>query len=181
MEGDECFLREWKKRFRQALRLYNKVEETLLRKLPILLLLCVLILNSGCQVNATDTPLEMTASPATQALSTTESPTGEIQMTSSAPTPANAAMQSLIEKAKEDLAQRLSISPAQINLVELTEVEWSDSGLGCPQPGMDYLQVITPGYLILLEVNAQNYEYHSNRDTYFVYCEKPDSPVLPKP
>ena len=103
------------------------------------------------------------------------------QMNPSLPTPADVGLQSLIEKAKIDLAQRLSISVAQINLVEATEVEWSDSSLGCPQPGFDYLQVITPGYLILLEVNAQTYEYHSNRDAYFVYCENSSPPSLPKP
>ena len=102
-------------------------------------------------------------------------------MTSFPPTPADPGLQNLIKKAKEDLAQRLSISMAQINLVEMTEVEWSDSSLGCPQPGMDYLQVITPGYLILLEANAQTYEYHSNRDTYFVLCENSNPPSLPKP
>ena len=102
-------------------------------------------------------------------------------MNPSLPTPADPGLQSLVEKAKEDLAQRLSISVTQINLVELTEVEWSDSSLGCPQPGMDYLQVITPGYLIRLEVNAQIYEYHSNRDTYFVYCENQSPPSIPKP
>jgi len=102
-------------------------------------------------------------------------------VTTSVPTPTDAGLQNLIEKAKEDLAQRLSMSVTQINLVEATEAEWSDSSLGCPQPGMDYLQVITPGYLILLEVNAQTYEYHSNRDTYFVYCENSGPPIIPKP
>ena len=102
-------------------------------------------------------------------------------MTPSLPTPADPGLQSLIEKAKEDLAQRLAISVTQINLVEVAEVEWSDSSLGCPQAGMDYLQVITPGHLIRLEVNAQLYEYHSNRDTYFVYCENQNPPIIPKP
>jgi hypothetical protein len=102
-------------------------------------------------------------------------------MTPSLPTPVDPGLQSLIEKAKADLAQRLSLSGTQINLVEFTEVEWSDSSLGCPQAGMDYLQVITPGYLILLEVNAQTYEYHSNRDTYFIRCENLSPPSLRKP
>lgn len=102
-------------------------------------------------------------------------------MTPALPTPSEAGSQSLIEKAKEDLAQRLSISPIQINLLEMTEVEWSDSSLGCPQPGMDYLQVITPGYLILLEVDAQTYEYHSNKDHYVLYCQSSIPPISPKP
>ena len=102
-------------------------------------------------------------------------------MTSSVPTPADAAMQGMIEKAKEDLAQRLSISATEINLVEITEVEWTDSSLDCPQPGMNYLQVITPGYRIVLEAGGQPYEYHTNREAYFVYCENQGPPAIPKP
>lgn len=89
--------------------------------------------------------------------------------------------QSLIDEAKDDLARRLSVSGAQINLVEVTEVEWSDSSLDCPQADMAYLQVITPGNRILLESGGNVYEYHSNRDTYVIYCENPVSPTLPKP
>ena len=89
-------------------------------------------------------------------------------------------LENLIEKAKDDLAQRLAIPATQVNLVESTEVDWSDSSLGCPQPGMFYLQIITPGYLILLEANAAQYEYHSNREAYVVYCEN-SSPPIPKP
>lgn len=84
----------------------------------------------------------------------------------------------LIEKAKEDLAQRLSISVTQINLIETAEVEWSDSSLGCPQPGMEYLQVLTPGYRILLEFNGSEYGYHSNRDAYVFFCENL-TPLIP--
>ena len=88
-------------------------------------------------------------------------------------------LQNLIEKAKEDLAQRLSIPITQITLVEATEAEWSDSSLGCPQPDMFYTQVITPGYLILLEVNGTQHEYHSNRDIYFIYCVDSKPPIIP--
>ena len=93
------------------------------------------------------------------------------QMNQPLPTSSNSVSQSLIERAKEDLAQRLSISTTEINLVEIVEVEWSDSSLDCPQPGMEYLQVITPGYRIQLESGGNIYEYHSNRDTYVIYCE----------
>ena len=93
--------------------------------------------------------------------------------------PVNSDIQNLIESARQDLAERLAISMTNISLVEVKEVEWSDSSLGCPQPGMEYLQVITPGYLIRLEANGIQYEYHSNRDTYVVYCENMNS--LPKP
>jgi hypothetical protein len=102
-------------------------------------------------------------------------------MTPGISTPTDSGLENLIEQAKQDLAQRLAISPNQIILVEATEAEWSDSSLDCPQPGMSYLQVITPGYRILLEASETQYEYHSNRDTYVVYCENMNPPLLPKP
>ena len=102
-------------------------------------------------------------------------------MTSAIPTPATSGLENLVQMAKEDLAQRVSISTNQINLVEATEAEWSDSSLDCPQPEMSYLQVITPGYRILLEANGAQYEYHSNRDTYVIYCDNANPSILPKP
>ena len=102
-------------------------------------------------------------------------------MDQSLPTQTASGKDRIIEIATADLAQRLSISPNQITLVEATDVEWSDSSLGCPQPDMAYLQVITPGYRILLEANGIQYEYHSNRDAYVVYCDNSNPFILPKP
>lgn len=92
-------------------------------------------------------------------------------------TPADPGLQNLIEMIRTDLANRLGISVEEVALVEATEVEWSDSSLDCPQAGMDYLQVTTPGYRILIEAGGQSHEYHTNRDAYFVYCEN----TVPKP
>ena len=35
-----------------------------------------------------------------------------------------------------------------------------------------YAQVITPGYLITLEANGQQYEYHTNETNVVVLCEE---------
>ena len=89
----------------------------------------------------------------------------------------NNGLQILIEKAKENLAQRLSISETEITIVEATDVVWSDSSLGCPQKGMVYADVLTPGFLIILSANNAEYEYHSSKGTEVIYCENPNPPV----
>ena len=86
-------------------------------------------------------------------------------------------LQTLIEIAKENLAQWLSIAKYQINVVEAREVVWSNASLGCPQPGMLYAEVLTPGFLILLNVNGQDYEYHAGKNSDAFYCENPSPPV----
>jgi hypothetical protein len=134
------------------------------------------------QTNAATQQTEVTASPSEPQRNTPQSMEGNInQMTPSLPTPADAGLQNLIELIRADLASRQAVSVDEIVLVEVMEVEWADSSLDCPQPGMDYLQVITPGYRIMLQVNNQSYEYHTNRDTYFVYCENGVPPILPEP
>jgi len=86
-------------------------------------------------------------------------------------------LQDLIEKAKENLAQRLSIPSSQIDLLEAADVVWSNASLGCPQPGMMYADVLTPGYLILLNANGQEYEYHASKSSDVFLCENPIPPV----
>jgi hypothetical protein len=150
------------------------------RKSLSLLVLCGWILLVVARCNPINSPEPSEGIPSPQSVPATEIEGVVTQMTPSA-TPFPSGPENLLNLVKADLAQRLSISAAQINVVESEQVEWSDSSLGCPQPDMFYMQVITPGYRIVLEANGQQYEYHSNRDASFVYCENPNPSMLPKP
>ena len=92
-------------------------------------------------------------------------------------TPPPQGMKAMIEEAKTDLAQRLSISADDINLVEAKAVTWSDGSLGCPQPDMMYTQALVPGYLVILQFNERTYEYHGGRSGSLFFCENPVPPV----
>ena len=158
----------------------TSIEEVPLRKIILLILFGGLMVISGCQTTsfATEMPLNTTPSQTAEPVTATQ---GAAPMSPSLPTPADAGLQNLIERIKEDLATRLAISVEAIEIAEAVAVEWSDSSLDCPQPGMSYLPVITPGYRILLRANDQAYEYHSNRDSYFVFCENRIPPIIPAP
>jgi len=82
----------------------------------------------------------------------------------------------LVEEATRDLSGRLDVATGDIVLQSAEAVQWRDSSLGCPKPGMNYLMVITPGYLIKLEVNGMTYEYHADKDKAF-YCVEPQAPL----
>ena len=86
------------------------------------------------------------------------------------PTPPPEAEQ-VVRLAVEDLAERLDLSPEQIRLVSVEAVDWPDASLGCPQPGMMYAQVITPGYRITLEAEEETYEYHTDTGDHIVLCQ----------
>lgn len=78
-----------------------------------------------------------------------------------------------LELARQDLAGRLGISIDEIEVLSAESVGWPDSSLGCPQPGMAYLQVLTDGYRIILEAGGTQYAYHGATAEPPFYCEQP--------
>ena len=67
-----------------------------------------------------------------------------------------------------------------IDIVDAAYVTWRDSSIGCPRPGMQYMQVLTNGSRILLRANAVLYYYHSGGSRAPFLCAKP-SPNEPLP
>ena len=94
-----------------------------------------------------------------------------LPLSDAAPSPPPAAADQAVRLAREDLAKRLVLAAEAIQLVSAEAVEWSDASLGCPQPGMMYAQVITPGYLVILEAGGKRYEYHTDAGRFAVLCE----------
>ena len=82
------------------------------------------------------------------------------------------AVQTWINHAQKDLAQRLGIATNEIELVSFETKTWPDSSLGCPQPGMRYLQVLKEGYLILLRAGNDLYNYHGSSGTPPFLCQQ---------
>ncbi len=109
-------------------------------------------------------------------------PSNDPQMTPTVSHPVDSGLQNLIDLAKDDLAQRLSISVTQISLLEAEEVVWPDASLGCPQPGMKYKQVPEDGALIILQVDGINYNYHYGGSRGLFLCEQVlKDPNMPTP
>ena len=70
-------------------------------------------------------------------------------------------METLIKTAKADLAKRLGLSEDDIDVLEAKAMLWPDGSLGCPQPGMAYIQIPFEGGLIRLDAGGQEYDYHT--------------------
>ena len=63
--------------------------------------------------------------------------------------------------AKNDLAERLQVDPADIQVVAAKMVQWRSGATGCPEPGMNYTMAIVPGVQILLKANGEVHHYHA--------------------
>ena len=88
------------------------------------------------------------------------------------PMPENPFEAKLVLVAKSDLADRLGVTLDEIQLVNFELVTWSDAGLGCPQPGMAYIQIPVDGTLIELSVDGKIYRYHSGGNQEPFLCEQ---------
>jgi len=146
---------------------------------------CLLLLLAGCNQFAPPSLADETMPPSIPTARNTGAPTATAspfqedipQMTQTLIPNFPSGFQSLIDEAKDDLARRLSIPVSQIILVEAKDVIWPDSSLGCPQEGMMYAQVLTPGYLIRLKYDVRDFEYHAGRGGSLTYCKNPSPPV----
>ncbi len=131
--------------------------------------------SSSAPTSATTVP------PALSTASTTAPPTSqEPTVTSSSPPeppPSGASTSSSAATAVADLAAHLGIDPGSIIVVDEREVTWPDSSIGCPQPGMQYLQRLTDGVLLVLEAGDRRYEYHAGGSRSLFLCANPRPPV----
>ncbi len=69
-----------------------------------------------------------------------------------------------------DAAAVLGVDQAAVDLADVEEVEWPDASLGCPESGMMYAQVITPGYRVIVRAAGETLEYHTDMENAFVRC-----------
>ncbi len=115
-------------------------------------------------------------------LQSTPSPTEAIVILTPRPDAPCISGEQVEEQARKALANWLGISSEEIEVVKVEEVEWPDTSLGCPEPGMVYAQVIVPGWRVVMRVDDEVYEYHSGRGQ-GVLCDQEGHllSVLPSP
>ena len=78
----------------------------------------------------------------------------------------------MIDVAVADAATWLGTIASQLRVESVEQREWRDSSLGCPQPGMLYAQVITPGYLVVVSGAGKRLEYHTDTRGRAVMCRE---------
>lgn len=96
---------------------------------------------------------------------------------SAAPDPSRGASldsagQAIVKMVTADMAQKLGVAEGSITVLAAEAMNWRTSGLGCEQPDQMYLQVITPGYQVVLTDGSNVYTYHTDARGRFVLCQQ---------
>jgi len=91
--------------------------------------------------------------------------------------PTSPDLDDLVGQAVADLAGRLGVEDDDIRTEVAERVTWRDGSVGCPEPGMMYPQVLTPGARIVLEHAGTAYVYHAAGNRAPFLCENPEQPL----
>jgi hypothetical protein len=70
----------------------------------------------------------------------------------------------LIQNARQRLAQHLRIRAERLRLQQAEAHEWPDGSLGCPDPALGYIQVITPGFLLIFSDSTTTHQIHTDQN-----------------
>ena len=83
--------------------------------------------------------------------------------------------------ARQALAKKLGVALDVTFLTTYEPETWSNTSLGCPEPGKVYAEVVTPGFRLVFIINTPElwgplYEYHTNLDgSMIALCEEPET------
>ena len=73
-----------------------------------------------------------------------------------------AALESVVAMATSMLVEQTGAEPGDIVVTAADFAVWPDAGLGCPQPGIEYLQVQVEGSSVELFHDGKVYTFHSD-------------------
>jgi hypothetical protein len=145
-------------------------------RLSAIVLFLLAPLAAACTVDAAPPPVVTNAAP----LAELEAPASQvIAPVSSTPAVSPADPKSF---ARTALAAWLGVPEESVQAVQVETVEWPDASLGCPQPGQDYAQVVTPGLRFTFRVADRSYVVHTDLGRVAVVCSEdglPSPPYLP--
>lgn len=69
-----------------------------------------------------------------------------------------------------DAAKRFKVAESAVVLVHAEKFVWSDSALGCPEPGVIYTQMLVHGFRVVAKTSAGSLTYNTDSGDRAVIC-----------
>ena len=79
--------------------------------------------------------------------------------------------QEAIDLAISKVNQITPLSKDSVEHLKIRSIQWPDSSLGCPEPGVDYLHKMIPGYLVSFTVDGKIYSVNIGDNTAII-CDR---------
>lgn len=68
----------------------------------------------------------------------------------------------LFAQAAQEAAAAANVAVEQVAIVRVQAASWPTPALGCPEQGMMYIQVVTPGYWLVLRAGEQEFDFRAS-------------------
>ena len=98
-------------------------------------------------------------------------PSGPVSIPPSADVVPGKVPAALVDRIVADAAAVAKVEPADVVVVSTESVTWNDGSLGCPKPGVSYIQMIIQGYRVIVEAGGQRYDYRAGSSGEPKRCE----------
>lgn len=76
----------------------------------------------------------------------------------------------LIDAIRADLEARIGVDVSSSVVVSTEKATWPDGSMGCPKPGEVYIQVIVPGYRVIMSLDGNRYDYRVSDTGIVRFC-----------
>ena len=78
----------------------------------------------------------------------------------------------VLEGIVADASERTGVAIGEEEVVSIEAQTFNDASLGCPEPGKMYAQVLTDGFVVLLDSGGEELDYRvARQNESFVRCE----------
>jgi hypothetical protein len=98
-------------------------------------------------------------------------PSGPVSIPPSGAPEPGAVPDALLATIVADAAGLAGVDPADVIVVSTEAVTWNDGSLGCPKPGVMYIQQIIQGYRVVVEAGGQRFDYRAGSSGEPKRCE----------
>jgi hypothetical protein len=141
----------WEVHFSKATNTFNGLEVKMNKSLVLILIAGVLIVAAcGPVTPAPAAPVKETSTPG----SATQSPSQD----------------EMVRLSTAFLVQQFKLAQDAVKVKEVTPMTWPDASLGCPKRGVMYIQVLTPGFQVVLEADGHAFTFHTDAKDRVVLC-----------
>jgi hypothetical protein len=131
-------------------------------------LLAATLLVCACGASSNSTSPTSVAAPLTQSVS----PVPSTLLEPGSESDGGNGQQAAVDAALSDAAAHLGVGRDVLRVTQVEPHQWPDASLGCPRPGILYSQVVTPGYLVIVNGSDKQLEYHTDARARVVLCRE---------
>lgn len=79
--------------------------------------------------------------------------------------------EALLERIIAEAASVAGVDPSEVVVVSTEAVTWNNGSLGCPKPGVMYIQQIIAGYRVVVEAGGERFDYRAGSSGEPKRCE----------